>query len=141
MHNQYDEFTLKEKIEKELPSALEIDVEIDEGNAVLTGVVDSLAEKEQVDEIVKRFPDVNSIQNFLIIAIDKNINDKELKEKIEEELLAFGANLLHLSVNVDSGTVFLGGVVREAKIKENALDLIARIPGVAGVYNHLRVMH
>ena len=141
MHNQYNEFTLKEKIEKELPSALEIDVEINEGNAVLTGVVDSLAEKIQADEIVKRFPDVDSIQNLLTIAIDKNLSDKDLKEKIEEELLAFGPDLLHLSVNVDSGTVFLGGVVKEAKIKENALDLIARIPGVAGVYNHLRVMH
>jgi osmotically-inducible protein OsmY len=141
VHNQYNEFTLKEKIEKELPSALEIDVEINEGNAVLTGVVDSLAEKIQADEIVKRFPDVDSIQNLLTIAIDKNLSDKDLKEKIEEELLAFGPDLLHLSVNVDSGTVFLGGVVKEAKIKENALDLIARIPGVAGVYNHLRVMH
>ncbi|MGI6066149.1 MAG: BON domain-containing protein [Bacillota bacterium] len=141
MHNQYNEFTLKEKIEKELPSSLEVDVEINEGKAVLTGVVDSLAEKEEAEEIVKRFPDVDSIQSLLTIAIDKNLSDQELKEKIEEELLAFGPSLLHLSVNVDSGTVFLKGAVREGKIKENIQDLIAKIPGVVAVYNLLQVMH
>lgn len=141
MHDDNAEFTLKEKIEKELPPSLEIDVEIDQGKAVLTGVVDCLAEKMQAESIVKRFPDVSSVRNLLTVSADGNTSDRDLKEAIEEELLAFGNKLSRLSVQVSSGRVFLRGTAEDMSAGEEAAKLIARIPGVAVVDKKLEILH
>lgn len=126
---------LKERIEKELPSSLEINIETRDGQVWLFGVVDSLADKEKASRLVEKMPRVKAVDNMLTIALDKQISDDKLAGLIAEQLSEFGEELSELSVDVHNGTALVRGSTRNLAAQEKACQLIARVPGVAGIMN------
>lgn len=136
MQSTDDQF-LKEMIERELPAALEMHIEARDGQVFLSGVVDTLADKEFAVERIKRMPGVDSVENMLTVSSDKSITDADLSKVINHKLLQYE---MGLSVEVHHGIAYLRGNTRDLNEQEKAIDLVSRIPGIAGIQNFMKVI-
>ncbi|WP_214659126.1 BON domain-containing protein [Candidatus Formimonas warabiya] len=131
---------LKLRLEQELPDALEVHFDIREGKVSLTGVVDSLEDKDQAGQMVSQIPGVVSVENHLTVAGDKRFTDSKLGELIQERLIESGdRDLTGLSFQVHHGVVVLQGEVSHLDARESAGTLVSQIPGVGEIQNQIRI--
>lgn len=111
---------------------LDIDTEVQNGNVYLYGTVSTLLEKQYAGEIASQVTGAVSVINKLTINsrwLPKT--DKEIKEKVETELIfSVFVHSPEISVNVKNGVAYLAGSVhtrQEALAAiENAYDGGAR---------------
>jgi osmotically-inducible protein OsmY len=68
------------------------------------------------------------------------MRDEELYEAVRDELVqAPGIDLGWLEIEVALGAVFLAGKVASARARHQAEQIVAGVPGVRSVHNHLLV--
>ncbi|MDH7482632.1 MAG: BON domain-containing protein [Armatimonadota bacterium] len=107
-------------------------VETQDGKVILSGVVDTLEEKEIAGEIAKSIKGVKAVENDITVSSDGEHPDieieKELSEKFasEPDLISVGARSYH-------GTVVLMGKVPSLAVKKHAIEIAESVKGVREV--------
>lgn len=106
----------------------------------LSGIVDSLAEKERAAELVAGVPGVTAVENGLAISTDGAITDAEVAEEVREELEADPqVDLRHIGAESHGGNVILTGSVTDPQEKEAARRAAAKARGVRRVLDQVKV--
>lgn len=117
-----------------------IEVEVKNGEVVLTGVVDVLAEKQAAEVIAAGVPGVRRVENDLTVAMDGQVSDTEValsvQQKIEEDT---PLSLHDVSVQSAHGVVTLQGEVDSAGLRQAAAAAAAEARGVKEIHNQLKV--
>lgn len=118
----------------------DIRIETKNGEVILHGFVDVLAEKWKAGEIASQIPGVAAVDNSLTVALDRQLEDDEIAEQIQEEFLADPRTDLHqITVSVKGGVVYLEGDVGSVAEVETAKELSARVQGVKDVISYLKL--
>ncbi|MDI6827912.1 MAG: BON domain-containing protein [Armatimonadota bacterium] len=113
-------------------------VETLNGKVMLSGVVDTLKEKEIAEEIALSINGVRAVENNLTVASDGEHPDiqieKELSEKFasQPDLISVGAKSCH-------GTVVLMGKVPSLAVKEHAIEIAESVKGVRDVICEIHI--
>lgn len=118
-----------------------VEVEVDQGTAVLSGTVPTLAQREKAASVVGDTVGVNVVRNNLAIHAPDAPNDERLVQLIEERLLrAPGfAETTPIGIRAQAGIVTLLGAVPDVRDKRRAEELVKRQYGVTGVVNALQL--
>lgn len=120
----------------------DIKVETRNGEVILSGIVDVLAEKWAAAEVAARIPGVVEIDNSITVAIDRQLDDNEISELIQEKLCADPRMDLHqLTATVKDGVVYLEGNVGTLAEEQLAKDISAKTRGVKEVISYLSAGH
>lgn len=134
---------LRERVQQALdtrPESREYGLKADviNGKAIITGIVDSLSEKESIGSIVAGINGVRRVENNMTISTDGSINDEDVTFEVMEELKADpGVNLKHVGARSVRGTVFLKGRVDSKEEIDTAVKAAARARGVRNVVSQL----
>ncbi|MCL4441951.1 MAG: BON domain-containing protein [Firmicutes bacterium] len=108
--------------------------------AQVTGIVDTLSEKEQVDQIIYGIDGMKGIDNGVSISTDGSIIDEDVVEEVTEELNAdAGVNLRHVGAKSVRGNVFLVGTVNGPEEEKAAIRAASRARGVKSVVSRLKI--
>jgi osmotically-inducible protein OsmY len=115
-----------------------IDIEVNNGEAVLTGTVESLAAKRAAHQDARNTAGIWVVRNHLKVRPAGQFTD----EKIRWDVLRVLENDPWLEVNDISVRVFnrkayLSGSVDSRAELERAAEIVARVPGVAAIQNNL----
>ena len=119
-------------------AANEVNVHVLEGVVQLTGFVDVLAEKQDVERIAIETKDVKGVINDLTIAMDKNIPDKKI-EGYAKEILENADMSNVLTAKVSDGNAIVEGKVLNQAERKQALREVSKVFGVKNVVNHIEV--
>jgi hypothetical protein len=123
---------IKERINQALASELateelDINVDIDGNNVVLSGVVDVLQDKLAAERSALKVAQGLHVENRLAVSTDGTITDKEVKEAIERKL--HNSGLYVPKVDVHKGRVSLLGTVETEdeihRISERVSEVLA----------------
>ncbi len=138
-----------DELRKRVQGALDSDVrtrnyqlkaDVLNGEAQVTGIVDTLSEKEQVNQIVSSIGGVKRMENGVSISTDGSIVDEDVIEEVTEELnAADGVSLRHVGAKSVKGNVFLVGTVKSAEEEKAAIRAASRARGVKSVVSHLKI--
>lgn len=104
--------------------------------AKISGVVDSLAEKQQLGELVSKIG-LEGWEDYVSISTDGSFEDKELEFEVAEEIAAGLPE--QLGVTVKDGIAYLQGQVASKEEEKAALAKAARARGIVGVESNLKV--
>jgi osmotically-inducible protein OsmY len=117
-----------------------IEVDVDSGNVVLTGLVASWAEAAQADLLASETGGVRSVDNRLQVDLSQSRTDDEVRKDVES-VLARDIYLtgLPILVSVKDGAVVLTGEVGTAYQKARAGKEVRWIRSVREVKNKLAV--
>lgn len=121
--------------------ALGVDVEVDEGVAVLTGNVDHLAASWAAVDVAARTTGVIGVVNNLSIEVADTLTDSEIESNVEAALnrsVFFDDG--QIDAIVSNNVVELNGDVQTVTAKVRAEDIATSITGVAEVYNNIVVV-
>jgi len=134
---------IKKELEDKMQlSAIDINVDCREGNVILYGVADVLAEKIFAEEIAKKVDGVRSIENDITISMDSsNITDSHIRNEIENKLYMSEKQegLSNVGVDVKSGTAVLMGHVEDDLDKKKAVELASSARGVANIVDNIKM--
>ncbi|MFO8011115.1 MAG: BON domain-containing protein [Dehalococcoidia bacterium] len=116
-------------------------VEIQNGSAVLTGMVKTLWARKVAEDIALNMPQIHSVDNRLKIKGEvMPISDEELKSRITEILrLEPGTASPSIRVSVSGGEVTLQGRIDSYPQKVRAEEMASVMEGVVAVRNRLYV--
>jgi osmotically-inducible protein OsmY len=130
-------------------SATGTEVSTTNGVVTLTGVADSLAQKELTTEYAKDIDNVKSINNEMTVAktpatpnqtMGDKIDDASITASVKSSLLSHrSTSALHTSVSTTDGVVTLTGVAKNAAEKSLVTKLVTDINGVTSVINNMTV--
>lgn len=115
----------------------EIRVHAESGWVRLTGVVDTLREREIAENLARRVHGVVTVENNLSVSSDKAVSDREIEETINDRLAAAG--LPEVGAKVEAGSAVLMGVVPTLARKRQAIDIAGSIKGVREVISQLEI--
>jgi len=119
-----------------------VKVSVENGIATLTGTVDLYEYKADADKRVHKVKGISAVRNEIQIA-GPAIPDAQLKEKLLEKLqydrVGYGNVFNAISLDVQNGSVTLGGHARTDVDKDSALALISTYPGVKDVVDEIQV--
>jgi len=118
-----------------------VDVEVDRGDVVLTGVVNTLRAREAAEEDTRNTAGVWDVENYIRVRlVGEWPTDGQIAEGVEE---AFRRDPLiephEILVSVYNGRVRLRGTVDSKDEKILAEDIASRVKGVARIENDLTV--
>lgn len=115
-------------------------VRVNGGVAQVTGIVDTLSEKEQVDQILSGIDGLKGLDNGVSISTDGSIIDEDVMEEVTEELNAdTGVNLRHVGAKSVKGNIFLMGTVNDPDEEKAAIRAASRARGVKSVVSQLKI--
>jgi osmotically-inducible protein OsmY len=119
-----------------------VKVDVQNGVATLSGTVDLYEYKMDADKRVHKAKGVTAVRNDIQVA-GPNVPDQELKAKLIEKLtydrVGYGNMFDAISLDVQNGSVTLGGHARNDIDKDSALALVSTYPGVKDVENEIQV--
>ncbi len=130
------------------PFAIHVDVK--DGVATLSGVVDSSVDKDLAGELAKGVDGVREVDNRLQVKSDsgdrepssfmEKVDDANITAKVKSQLL-WNSNTQGMRMDVDTqnGVVTLRGVVASAEEAELAAQIARNTSGVKQVNNRLEV--
>lgn len=133
------------------PSPRDITIEVRQGNAVLTGYVQSEQDRERVEEATRATPGVRQVTNRLQVEPDARASfarrgPREISqgENLARQVKSAIANEPQLSgseIRIESraGTVVLSGTVPSEQASGRAVQVTRAVPGVEQVRNDLQV--
>jgi len=110
-----------------------------EGTARVQGVVDTLAEKLYIKELVTTIPGIQAYQDGVSVSTDGAITDNDVEMEISEELLADPMIGDQVGVQVRDGTAYLLGQVPSKEMESQAYQLACRARGVISVISQLSI--
>lgn len=115
-------------------------VRVNGGVAQVTGIVDTLSEKEQVDQILSGVGGLRGIENGVTISTDGSIIDEDVIEEVTEELNADpDVDLRSVGAKSVRGNVFLVGTVDSPEEEKAAIRAASRARGVKSVVSQLKI--
>lgn len=113
---------------------------VNNGHVDLSGVVDTLSEKQQLRELVKGVPGVKEVDLGVAISTDGAIDDEDVSFEVAEELSADpGIDLRHVGAKSVDGVAILQGTVEDPAEAEAAIRAAARARGVKDVVSRIQV--
>lgn len=108
------------------------------GEVQLTGIVDTLSEKERLEQIVYSVEGVRGFENGVSISTDGAINDADVTAEVMEELEADPrVDLKNVGAKSVKGKVFLQGKVSDRAEEEAAVKAAAKARGVTDVVSQI----
>lgn len=138
-----------EQLRQRVQDALESDIrtgnyqlkaDVINGEAQVTGIVDTLAEKEQVNRIVASVGGVKRLENGVSISTDGSIDDQDVIDEVIGELnAAEGVNPRRVGAKSVKGNVFLVGTVKSTEEEKAAVRAASRARGVKSVVSQLKI--
>jgi osmotically-inducible protein OsmY len=118
--------------------AFNLDVRVDNGVALLTGVVDNLAAKRAAGEDARELISVRRVRNHIKVRPQADRPDRELARAVERALKRHAAiPQREITVSASNGTVYLEGDVDYPSQALMAGDVAAGVRGVVAVQNGL----
>lgn len=121
-----------------------VQVQVGNGVATLTGSVDRLADKLDAEKRVAKAHKTSSVNDQITVQVAEKISDAALFQKVGRGLAydrqgyaSFPFN--SMTVEVQNGVVTLGGEVVEPEDRASAIGLITDTAGVRGLVDHLLV--
>lgn len=138
-------------------SLYDIDTDVRNQTAYLTGIVDTIAEKELAEEIAKSIEGMKSVDNEIVVDRTKVLASKEKRSR---ESRSFGAivddltttasvkskilmsdsvSVFDVDVTTRDGLVTLGGKTKSETEKDLAEKLARNVSGVTDVVNNIKV--
>lgn len=112
-----------------------------DGAVRLKGVVELLAQKQWIQEILYQIPEVKVVDNQLEV-LTNNYNDDELAAIVRQQLAGqqrHGLDYSRVTVSADNGRIKLAGAVRSLGARLHAEDVVAQIRGVRVFENKLDI--
>ena len=125
--------------------ARQIKVETQQGVVTLRGKVASGEERTAAEEITKGIDGVKSVRNTLEIVPDAkrkalDTKDDEVTKAVRDRLAADEKlKAASIRVRADNGMVTLMGTVPNAQVKDRAVEMARKVPGVRAVRNELQL--
>lgn len=114
--------------------------EVNKGHVELSGIVDTLAERRRLYELINAVPGVKGVDLGISISTDGAIDDEDVKFEVAEELGADpDVNLRHVGAKVVDGVVYLKGTVEDPADEQAALKAAAKARGVKDVVSEIKI--
>ncbi|HYH04688.1 MAG TPA: BON domain-containing protein [Bacillota bacterium] len=143
MGSEFNE-ELEEKLNRRLlkdprlaPYALKARV-YEDGLVQIQGIVDVLEEGYMAEEIVRKYPGVERVENGITVCTDGGIDDEDVAFEVGEELLDNPEVPDSVGVKVSGGQVQLVGSVRNQGEAQEAIETARKARGVREVRNQLK---
>jgi hyperosmotically inducible protein len=115
-------------------------VRVKGGLAQVTGIVDTLAEKEQVDQVLSGIDGLKGVENGITMSTDGSIIDEDVVEEVTEELNADpGVDLRNVGARSVKGNVYLVGTVAGPEEEQAAIRAASRARGVKSVVSQIKI--
>lgn len=133
---------IKDKLEEKMgASAMDINVEYQNGFVHLSGFVDVLAEKKFAEEILNEIDGIHNIENNITICTDGEISDSHITAEIDRTIKhsKYANNLRRISSKVSGGTACLIGSVNTLADEMHAIELARSVRGVKNVVSNLDI--
>ncbi len=143
MGRRKDEY-LKEQVQAAINGhtdmkGYDIRADVIDGEVQLSGIVDSLAEKQRLNEIVSQVAGIKRIENGVSIATDGQITDRDVEFEVAEELNADPrVNLKHIGAKSVDGKVFLVGSSDDKEEINAAIKAASKARGVKEVISQVK---
>jgi osmotically-inducible protein OsmY len=120
----------------------DVKVTVENGIATLTGAVDLYEYKADAGKRVQKVKGIAGVRNQIQVA-GPSVSDDQLKskllEKLEYDRVGYGNAFNSISLDVQNGTVTLGGHARTDVDKDSAMALVSTYPGVKDVVEEIEV--
>ncbi len=136
------------KLERKVREALDnnseselydIKADVVEGDVLLTGIVDTLADRERLYKNVTNVSGVNHIEQGLSLSTDGDITDRGVEFEVAEELNTDPrVDSKHIGVKSSKGKVFLVGNSDNSKEIEAAKEAASKARGVTEVISQVK---
>lgn len=122
-------------------SAVNIEVTVTDGTAVLTGEVDNLLAKDRAEEIAGTIRGVRSVTNkILVVAPEDPKSDRQVRQDVEAALrLNAATDAYEINTGVSGHVVTLSGSVDSWQEKQLAEKVVKGVSGVWAVVNDIAV--
>jgi len=118
-----------------------IGVLAEDGVVTLSGNVDSLKKKHEVEEIAKGVVGVKAVVEKIDVKLDDgNINDDNTIAVEILRVLKWNLNITNQKVKVENGWVTIEGELLWNNQKESAKYAVASVLGVKGVTNNITIV-
>jgi len=132
---------VQDKISKDLEFSKLYDVHVDvhQGEVRLAGVVDTLSEKERLENMIRDIPEVSQFMNDIVISTDGPITDRGVEFEVAEELYADEqVNPKHIGAKGIQGRTFLVGHSADQDEIQGAKNDAARARGVKEIISQVK---
>lgn len=117
----------------------DIKADVVEGDVILTGIVDTMADRERLYKNVTNVPGVNHIEQGLSLSTDGDITDRGVEFEVAEELNADPrVDPKHIGVKSIKGKVFLVGNSDNPEEIEAAKEAASKARGVTDVISQVK---
>ena len=130
-------------IEDGLVKGRHIDVDTQEGQVILSGVVESGLQEARALEIARSVKGVVSVKNNLQVGsrtVGQYIDDKMIGNRIKTELInEKRVRSMSIDVDVHNGVVTLTGVVNDPEIKTRIISIAQEVEGTVSVVDNIVV--
>lgn len=150
MGERIDDAAITAKVKTRLATdptakAYQIDVDTSEGVVQLNGFVDDAAGKQAAERVAKGVDGVKSVRNNLELkqgnrSVGEAVDDNALTVRVKSALAADATTKAYqIKVDVNQGSVALGGFVDTEESRNNASRVARSVEGVKSVENNLQV--
>lgn len=112
----------------------DINIDVEDGNVHLTGIVDTLADKERFHREAAAVPGIKHIEDEISISTDGDITDRGVEFEVAEEMHADPRiDMKNIGVKSVKGKVFLVGHSNDPEEIEAAKEAASRARGVKDI--------
>lgn len=116
----------------------DIKADVIDGEVQLTGIVDTVSDKNRANEVVSKVDGIKRIENGITISTDGQITDRGVAFEVMEELSADPrVNLKHIGVKSVGGKVFLIGQTDDPLEEQAAIEVAQKARGVTEVISQI----
>jgi hyperosmotically inducible protein len=145
-----DDAAITAKVKSQLaldPTAKAYQINVDTANGIvqLNGFVDSTEGRQAAERVARGVDGVTRVQNNLEIkegdrSLGEAVDDNALTARVKAALAAdSNTKAYQINVDVNAGTVALGGFVDTEESKNNASRVARSVQGVKDVENNLQI--
>lgn len=121
-------------------STFDIDVEVENGTATLTGTVDNLEAKNAAEKDAKHTTGIWRVKNYVTVRPVEPPSDAEIAQNVRDALSRdIIVDRFQISVTVFNQKVWLYGTVDSDYEKQHATEVVSGVKGVVDVRNSLKV--
>ncbi len=123
---------------------MEVDVEVAEGNLLLSGVAPSEDHKRTAEMIARNVRSIDNIYNEIFIGdpstMARNAQDELITGQVRARMLA-SSNVRAININIETfnGNVYLMGSARTDRELQRAAEIASVVPGVQRVVSFMQV--
>ena len=138
-----DDQKIQQDIQKQLSKDKykNVNAQVQNGDVRLSGTVDKLYDKMQLEHKVSRVKGVDGVHDH--IQVNGDISDEQLREQLANKLrydrVGYGAVWNAINLQVQSGVVTLSGLVHNPVDKDSAMAVVENTKGVKGINDDLEV--